>query len=318
MKLKIQPQIAEEELNKVYKRGTIDRIPQLSPRAKRIIDNSLVIARKIGFEFISPEHLLLALYEEGEGVGARILSKLGLKKEDLNKKITGKKEGLEEQEEEVRKKKNTLEQFTIDLTAKAIQGLLDPVVERSDVIERVIHILSRRTKNNPVLVGEAGVGKTAIVEGLAQKIVTQAVPEPLLNKKILQLDLMSIIAGASHRGEFEERMKDLLEQIKATQGQIILFIDEIHNIVGAGAAGEGSLDASNFLKPALARGELQMIGATTLVEYRKYIEKDPALERRFQPVFVPEPTEEQAIKMLTAIKDKYEAFHRVKIPQEDD
>ncbi len=314
--LKIQPQIVEEELAKIYVKGTSQSPPQLSPRIKRILDNSLVIARKMGFEFISPEHLLLALYEEGEGAGARVLAKLGLKKEDLNKKITGKKEGLEGEAKEAEQKKNALDEFTIDLTAKAAQGLLDPVVERSEVIERTIHILSRRTKNNPALVGEAGVGKTAIVEGLAQKIASKNVPEPLLNKRILQLDLMNIIAGASHRGEFEERMKDLIEQVKASQGQIILFIDEIHNIVGAGSSGEGSLDASNFLKPALARGELQMIGATTLTEYRKYIEKDPALERRFQPVLVSEPTEEAAIKMLQAIKDKYEAFHRVKIPEE--
>ncbi len=314
VELKIQPQIIEEELNKIYKTGNYNKPPQLSPRIKKILDDSLVVARKLGFEFISPEHLLLSLYEEGEGIGARILAKLGLKKEDLNKKIIGKKEGLEEQEK--KKKEDVINQYTIDLTAKAAQGLLDPVVERSDVIERVIHILSRRSKNNPALVGEAGVGKTAIVEGLAQKIVAKQVPEPLLNKKILQLDLMSILAGASHRGEFEERMKKLIEEIKNSQGQIILFIDEIHNIVGAGSSGEGSLDASNFLKPSLARGELQIIGATTLTEYRKYIEKDPALERRFQPVLVPEPTEEQAIKMLNAIKDKYEAFHRVKIPLE--
>ncbi|HLL60960.1 MAG TPA: AAA family ATPase, partial [Candidatus Nitrosocosmicus sp.] len=219
------------------------------------------------------------------------------------------KEGEKEQ------KKSVLESFTKDLTAKAIQGLLDPVVERSEVIERAIHILSRRTKNNPALVGEAGVGKTAVVEGLAQKIVKKEVPESLLNKRILELDLMSLIAGASHRGEFEERMKNLIEEITRSKGQIILFIDEIHNLVGAGG-GEGSLDASNFLKPSLARGELQVIGATTLTEYRKYIEKDPALERRFQPVIVPEPTEEAAIKMLKAIRDKYEAFHRVKIPDE--
>ncbi len=320
--LKIQPQTIEEELAKVYLTSPKTNGPAttpstpLSPRIKRILGDSLVIARKMGFEFISPEHLLLALYNEGEGAGARTLAKLGLKKEDLNKKITGKKEGLEEEAKEAEQKKNVLEEFTIDLTAKAAQGLLDPVVERSEVIERTIHILSRRTKNNPALVGEAGVGKTAIVEGLAQKIASKGVPESLLNKRILQLDLMNIIAGASHRGEFEERMKDLIEQIKASQGQIILFIDEIHNIVGAGSSGEGSLDASNFLKPALARGELQLIGATTLTEYRKYIEKDPALERRFQPVLVPEPTEEQAIKMLQAIKDKYEAFHRVKIPEE--
>jgi len=316
IELKIQPQLIQDELNKIYKRGTVDRPVQVSPRIKRIIDNALVVARRLGFEFIAPEHLLLALYEEGEGAGARILAKLGVQKEDLNKKVTGKKEGLTEEQQQAEKNKKALEEYTIDLTAKASQGLLDPVVERSPVIERVIHILSRRTKNNPSLVGEAGVGKTAIVEGLAQKIVTKEVPEPLLNKRILQLDLMSILAGASHRGEFEERMKDLIEQVKASNGQIILFIDEIHNIVGAGASGEGSLDASNFLKPSLARGEIQLIGATTLTEYRKYIEKDPALERRFQPILVPEPTEEQGIKMLTAIKDKYEAFHRVKIPAE--
>src|SRR3989339_561608 len=219
-----------------------------------------------------------------------------------------------EDQKEAQKKKSSIDQYTIDLTAKAAQGLLDPVVERYETIERVIHILSRRSKNNPALVGEAGVGKTAIVEGLAEKIVAKQVPESLLNKRILSLDLMAVLAGASHRGDFEERMKDLLEEVKNSQGQVILFIDEIHNIVGAGASGEGSLDASNFLKPALARGEIQIVGATTLTEYRKYIEKDPALERRFQPVLVPEPTEEAAIKMLGAIKDKYEAFHRVKIP----
>ncbi|MCX7881205.1 MAG: ATP-dependent Clp protease ATP-binding subunit, partial [Patescibacteria group bacterium] len=314
--LKIQPQLIEEELNKIYKKENNQGIPQLSPRVKKILNDSLVIARKLGFEFISPEHILLALYEEGEGVGARILAKLGLKKEELNKKILGKKEGLDEGKKKLEKKKSVLEEFTIDLTVKAAQGLLDPVVERSEVIERVIHILSRRTKNNPALVGEAGVGKTAIVEGLAQKIVAKQVPEPLLNKKLLQLDLMNILAGASHRGEFEERMKNLIEEVKESQNQIILFIDEIHNIVGAGSSGEGSLDASNFLKPALARGEIQLIGATTLTEYRKYIEKDPALERRFQSVLVPEPTEEQAIKMLKATRDKYEVFHRVKIPDE--
>ena len=316
VELKIQPQIIEEELNKIYQHGNYSLTPQLSPRIKRILDNSLITARKLGFEFVAPEHLLLCLYEEGEGVGARILAKLGLKKEDLNKKIVGKKEGLSKEQKEAEKKKRVLEEFTIDLTAKAAQGQLDPVVERSEVIERAVHILSRRTKNNPALIGEAGVGKTAIVEGLAQRIVAKQVPETLLKKRILQLDLMSIIAGASHRGEFEERMKNLIEEIKNQQGQVILFIDEIHNIVGAGSSGEGSLDASNFLKPALARGELQLIGATTTTEYRRYIEKDPALERRFQPVLVPEPTEEQAIKMLKAIRDKYEAFHRVKIPDE--
>lgn len=313
---KIQPQIIEQELDKLYQKGTSTKQAQPSPRVKKILENSLVVARKIGYEFISPEHILISLYDEGEGIGARTLAKLGLKKEDLNKKIVGKKEGIEGKESGEKQTTSVLQQYTRDLTELAAQGQLDPVVERSDVIERVIHITSRRSKNNPALVGEAGVGKTAIVEGLAQKIVSKEVPESLLGKKIYQLDLMSIIAGASHRGEFEERMKKLIEEISNSKGQIILFIDEIHNLVGAGAGGEGALDASNFLKPALARGELQVIGATTLTEYRKYIEKDPALERRFQPVLVPEPTEEAAVKMVKALRDKYEAFHKVKIPDE--
>ncbi len=315
--MKVQPQLIEATLMRVYKKEQSPKPPQIAPRIKRIVENSLIIARKLGFEFISPEHILLALYEEKEGVGAKILVKLGVKSEDLNKKVLGKKEGMLKSDSKApAAKKTVMEQFTIDLTAKAAQGLLDPVVERSDVIERVIHILSRRTKNNPALVGEAGVGKTAVVEGLAQQIVAKRVPEPLLDKKILELDLMGILAGASHRGEFEERMKTFIEDIQNSQGKIIVFIDEIHTIVGAGSSGEGSIDVSNFLKPALARGELQLIGATTLTEYRKYIEKDPALERRFQPVLVPEPTEEAAIKMAKALRDKYEAFHRVKIPDE--
>lgn len=316
---KVPPQTVETELEAVYKKGETKTSPVPSPRVKRILDNALVIARKLGYDFISPEHILLALYDEGEGAGSRILAKLGIKKEDLNKKITGKKEGLTDENGkpvEGSTSQSILSQYTKDLTSQAESGQLDPVVERSDVIERTIHIISRRTKNNPVLVGEAGVGKTAVVEGLAQKITTKEVPESLLGKRILQLDLMAILAGASHRGEFEERMKKIIEEISASNGQIILFIDEIHNIVGAGAGGNGSLDASNFLKPSLARGELQMIGATTLTEYRKYIEKDPALERRFQPVLVPEPTPEAAVKMLKALKDKYEAFHRVQIPDE--
>jgi ATP-dependent Clp protease ATP-binding subunit ClpC len=315
---KVQPQMVETELEALYKKGNSTQQAQPSPRVKRVLDNALVVARKLGYEFISPEHILLALYDEGEGAASRLLAKLGIKKEDLNKKITGKKEGLAEDGKDADGKstQSILSQYTKDLTSEAESGQLDPVVERSDVIERTIHIISRRTKNNPVLVGEAGVGKTAVVEGLAQKIASKEVPESLIGKRILQLDLMAILAGASHRGEFEERMKKIIEEISASQGQIILFIDEIHNIVGAGAGGNGSLDASNFLKPSLARGELQMVGATTLTEYRKYIEKDPALERRFQPVLVPEPEPEAAIKMLKALKDKYEAFHRVQIPDE--
>lgn len=315
--LKIQPQMIEQELAKLYKKEQSKTPPQISPRVKLITGNALLVARKLGYEFISPEHLLLALFEEGEGVGSRVLVKIGLKKEDLNKKITGKKEGVDENGQPVQeKKKSSLEQFTVDLTEKARSGQLDPVVERSDVVERVVHILSRRMKNNPALVGEPGVGKTAIVEGLAQRIVDRQVPESLLDKRILVLDLTGVIAGASHRGEFEERMKNIVEELKASKGQVIMFIDEMHTIVGAGGGGEGALDASNFLKPALSRAEVQLIGATTITEYRRYIEKDPALERRFQTVVVPEPSEEAAIKMLKAARDKFEAFHKVKIPDD--
>lgn len=313
--LKMIPQEVNKELLNNLKPGTSTEKPQLSPRVKKILEDALVIARKLGFEFISPEHILYALYNEGEGIGARVLSKMGLNREEMNIKILGKKKGLEEGEEG-EKKQSALAKFTTDLTEKAAAQQLDPVVERAPVIERIIHILSRRTKNNPVLIGEAGVGKTAVVEGLAQKIVAKEVPETLLNKKILQLDLMAMLAGAAHRGEFEERLKNLLDELKQSQGGVILFIDEIHNIVGAGASGENSGDAANIIKPALARGEIQAVGATTTSEYRKYIEKDPALERRFQPVEVPEPTPEQAIKMLRAVRDKYEAYHKVKIPDD--
>ncbi len=300
-------------LEKNFKPGTFSSTPQFSPRVKRVLELSLSAARMLGYEFISPEHILLALSHEGEGVAARVLAQFKLTQEVLNQKITGKKE-IEKEEE--KKKVSTLEQFTEDLTAKAARGELDPVVGRAAEIERVIHIISRRTKNNPCLIGDAGVGKTAIVEGLALRIARGDVPETLLRKRILSLDLMSLIAGASHRGEFEERLKNLIKEVKAASGAIILFIDELHNMVGAGSGSEGTMDASNILKPALARGELQAIGTTTIAEYRRYIEKDPALERRFQPVLVSEPTAEAAIEMLTALRDKYEAFHRVKITDE--
>jgi len=315
--LKIQPQQVEQELEKIYKKEKASMPPQIAPRIKKIIETSLVVARKLGFEFIAPEHILLALYEEGEGAGARLLVKLGLSKEVLNKKVTGKKEGVnaDENTKQKKQKKSALQQFTIDLTAKAARGELDPVVERSTVIERLVHVLSRRIKNNPALIGEPGVGKTAIVEGLAQRIVSKQVPETLFNKKIVQLDLSSVVAGASHRGEFEERMKGVIDELKANKGSIIMFIDEMHTMMGAGS-GDGAIDASNFIKPALARGEVQFIGATTITEYRKYIEKDGALERRFQTIMVPEPNAESAIKMLKASRDKYEAFHKVKIPDD--
>ncbi len=316
--LKIQPQIIQQELAKLYKKENSIAPPQISPRVKKITSDSLLIARKLGYEFISPEHLLISLVEEGEGVGARVLTKLGLQKQELYKKVTGKSESLawngsEASKEHAKQERTALQMYTIDLTQKATEGLLDPVVERSDVIERVVHILSRRIKNNPALIGEPGVGKTAVVEGLAQRIVAKQVPESLLGKRIMVLDLTSVVAGASHRGEFEERMKALVDELKGAKGQIIMFIDEMHTMMGAGS-GDGALDASNFIKPALARGEVQLIGATTITEYRKYIEKDAALERRFQTVVVPEPSVEAAIKMLKAARDRYEAFHKVKIP----
>lgn len=310
---KAVPSEIQTTLEKNFKKGKYKGNPQFSPRVKRVLELSLKAARSLGYEFISPEHILLALSYEGEGVAAQVLTKFHLTKEVLSQKITGKKD-LEQKKED--KKTTSLEQFTDDLTAKAARGELDPVVGRSWEIERIIHILSRRTKNNPCLIGDAGVGKTAIVEGLAQRIAHGDVPEPLLHKRILLLDLMSLIAGARHRGEFEERLKNLIKEVKAAAGAIILFIDELHNMVGAGSGSEGTMDASNILKPSLARGELQVIGTTTITEYRKYIEKDPALERRFQPVMVSEPTADTAIEMVTALRDKYEAFHRVKIPDE--
>ena len=308
---KAVPSEIQAALEKSFKKGNFAGIPQFSPRVKRVLELSLSAARSLGYEFISPEHILLALSHEGEGVAAQVLTKNHLTREVLNQKITGKKDLSEKKED---RKGTALEQFTDDLTAKASRGELDPVVGRSWEIERIIHILSRRTKNNPVLIGDAGVGKTAIVEGLAERIAKGDVPETLLHKKILLLDLMSLIAGARHRGEFEERLKNLIKEVKSAAGAIILFIDEVHNMVGAGSGSEGTMDASNILKPSLARGELQVIGTTTITEYRKYIEKDPALERRFQPVLVSEPTAETAIEMVTALRDKYEAFHRVKIP----
>ena len=314
--LKVLPKDLQDTLSKQFKPGKYNVAPQFSPRVKRILELALSAARSLGYEFISPDHILLALAQEGEGMAAQVMAKAGLTVEALSKKVTGKKEAPGEEKKDDRGKGSVLEQFAEDLTQKAKEGKLDPVVARSVEIERVVHILSRRTKNNPVLIGDAGVGKTAVVEGLAQRIASGDVPETLVNKRILQLDLMSLIAGAGHRGEFEERLKNLIKEVKAAAGGIILFIDEIHNMVGAGSGSEGTMDASNILKPSLARGELQTIGTTTLTEYRKYIEKDPALERRFQPVLVPEPTVDQAVDMLRALRDKYEAYHKVSIPDE--
>ncbi len=325
--LQVQPAKIETELAPLFKRTDKPTVPQLSARLKHILDAAHTDVRKVGLEFVAPEHILFALLQDGEGAAARVLSKLGITVGDLSKKVypdapaagpsglgsAKSASGTNPNDPQSTQSKSALAEYTIDLTEKAKRGEFDPVVERSSEIERVVHVLSRRTKNNPALIGEPGVGKTAIVEGLAQQIVSGQVPAVLLGKRLLQLDLMAVLAGASHRGEFEQRMKDVIDEVVAANNEIIMFIDEMHTIVGAGA-GEGSGDAANFLKPALARGDMQLIGATTITEYRKYIEKDPALERRFQIVQVDEPTEEAAIKMIMATRAKYENFHKVKIP----
>ncbi|GFN35593.1 ATP-dependent Clp protease ATP-binding subunit [Tepidimicrobium xylanilyticum] len=287
-----------------------------TPRTKRIFELSFLEARNLGHSYVGTEHILLGLLEENEGVAVTILNKLGvdvlkLRQEILNILSKGQgKQGVER----VKGDTPNLDKYGRDLTKLAMDGKIDPVIGRTKEIERVIQILSRRTKNNPVLIGEPGVGKTAIAEGLAQKIVEGQVPEIIRDKKVVTLDLPGMIAGAKYRGEFEERLKSVMKEIKEA-GNIILFIDELHTIIGAGAA-EGAIDASNILKPVLARGELQVIGATTIDEYRKYIEKDSALERRFQPIMVEEPTVEDTVKILEGLRDRYEAHHRVKITDE--
>ncbi|KRQ86078.1 Negative regulator of genetic competence ClpC/MecB [Caloramator mitchellensis] len=296
----------------------------LTPRTKRIIELARNEARALNHNFIAPEHMLLALLGEGEGVAIAVLSKLGIdiskiRNEILNTLNVGElNPGFKGKQNTGQKQRQTntptLDQFGRDLTELAREGKLDPVIGREGETERVIEILSRRTKNNPCLIGEPGVGKTAIAEGLAQKIIEGNVPEILKNKRVVTLDLSGMVAGSKYRGEFEERLKKVMEDIRKA-GNIILFIDEIHTIIGAGAA-EGAIDASNILKPALARGEIQAIGATTIDEYRKHIERDPALERRFQPVQVGEPTVEESILILKGLRDKYEAHHKVKITDE--
>ena len=297
-----------------------------TPRTKRIIENSYIEARKLGYNYIGTEHLLIGIIKEGDSVAVRILLDLNVNIPKLYNeiiKVLNEDESVKDDENTSGKSTSrrgsynstqTLNQFSDDLTKKAEEGKLDPVVGRNEEIERVIQILSRRTKNNPCLIGEPGVGKTAIIEGLAQRIITGDVPEILKNKRVVSLDISGMVAGAKYRGDFEERIKKALGEVKKA-GDIILFIDEIHTIVGAGAA-EGAIDAANILKPMLARGELQLIGATTLNEYRKYIEKDAALERRFSPVNVKEPSEKDTIKILKGIRDKYEAHHNVKITDE--
>jgi ATP-dependent Clp protease ATP-binding subunit ClpC len=282
----------------------------ITPRVKRIIDLANEEANRLKDEYISTEHIFLAILSERNTAVARILSEAGITKERVYDTVKDIRGGQRVTDPQAETRYRTLEKYSRDLTQIAKSGKLDPVIGRDQEILRVIQILSRRTKNNPVLIGEAGVGKTAIVEGLAQKISSNDVPEILSGKRVISLDLGAMIAGSRFRGEFEERLKAAIEEVQRSEGDIILFIDELHTVVGAGAA-QGAMDASNMLKPALARGELQCIGATTLDEYRKHIEKDAALERRFSPVYVDEPTVEETIQMLHGLRDRYEAHHKV-------
>ncbi len=287
---------------------------QLTSRAKRVIDLAYDEARQLNNNYIGTEHLLLGLIREGEGLAARVLNKLGVDLDRARREVMNLQEhegqSAPSSSRSQRSRTPTLDEFGRDLTEMARQGKLDPVIGRHGEVERVMQILARRTKNNPVLVGPPGVGKTAIVEGLAQRIIHGDVPDALRNKRIVSLDLAGLVAGTKYRGEFEERMKRVLEEVRKAQGEVVLFVDELHTLVGAGAA-EGAIDASNIMKPALARGELQCIGATTMDEYRKYIERDAALERRFQPVQVREPSPEEAVQILKGLRDRYESHHRV-------
>src|SRR5438876_1559882 len=290
-----------------------------TPRAKKVLELSLREALQLGHNYIGTEHILLGLIREGDGVAAQVLVKLGADLNRVRQQVIQLLHGYQGKEpasagtaaESAPSTSLVLDQFGRNLTQGAREGKLDPVIGREKEIERVMQVLSRRTKNNPVLVGAPGVGKTAVVEGLAQKIVKAEVPETLKDKQLYTLDLGALVAGSRYRGDFEERLKKVLKEIR-TRGDIILFIDELHTLVGAGAA-EGAIDAASILKPMLARGELQTIGATTLDEYRKYVEKDPALERRFQPIQVGEPTVEDTIAILRGLKERYEVHHGVRI-----
>ncbi|MGA9943601.1 MAG: ATP-dependent Clp protease ATP-binding subunit [Candidatus Cybelea sp.] len=307
-----------QEVEAIVGRGgqTVQQEMVFTPRAKRVIELAFEEARQLNHNYIGTEHLLLGLIREGEGVAARVLTNLGVDPAKVRVQTTSLL-GAEGQPAAPKGKSKTptLDAYGRDLTQLARDNKLDPVIGRNSEIERVIQILSRRTKNNPALIGEPGVGKTAIAEGLAQRVIKGDIPEPLRDRRVITLDLAGLVAGTKYRGEFEERMKRVMDEIRAAAGEIILFIDELHTLVGAGAA-EGAIDASNIIKPALARGELQCIGATTLNEFRKHIEKDSALERRFQPVMVGEPTVEETIEILKGLRDRYEAHHKVQISDE--
>lgn len=316
---KIKPEDIKGYIDYNAPKGTVKNVEELniSPRLKNVLGKAFEIAREMGHGYIGPEHLLVALTEE-EGLAGELLRKYGLKPESLRQavvKVVG--EGAKEGKVESKSNTPNLDKFSRDLSKLAHDGKLDPVIGRGDEIESTIEILARRTKNNPVLIGEPGVGKTAIVEGLAQRITTNDVPEVLQGKRVVEININSMVAGSKYRGEFEERIKQVIDEIVDNKDNLIVFIDELHTIVGAGGGGqEGGLDVSNVIKPHLARGDLHLIGATTLNEYQKYIEKDAALERRFQPVIVPEPTVEQTIEILKGLRDRYEAHHKVKITDE--
>lgn len=317
--LALDPAKIQKEVENLIGRGKdATQTIHYTPRAKKVIELSMDEARKLGHSYVGTEHILLGLIREGEGVAARVLSNLGV---SLNKarqqvlQLLGSNEANNHSGgSSASASTPTLDSLARDLTSIAREGSLDPVIGRSKEIQRVIEVLSRRTKNNPVLIGEPGVGKTAIAEGLAQQIINNEIPEILRDKRVMTLDMGTVVAGTKYRGEFEDRLKKVMDEIRQA-GNIILFIDELHTLIGAGGA-EGAIDASNILKPSLARGELQCIGATTLDEYRKYIEKDAALERRFQPIQVDEPTSEESVQILKGLRDRYEAHHRVSITDE--
>src|SRR2546421_237279 len=300
----------EEEADKGER---TDVAPSLSPDAKAALLAAYDESRELGASYVGPEHVLLALARDSESEAGRLLERFGASHTKLRGGVIRGVEPTGGARE--RSRTPRLDEDGRDLTQEAREGKLDPVIRRADEIDQAIEILSRRTKNNPALLGEPGVGKTAIVEGIAQRIINDEVPETLADRRVVALDLAGMIAGTKYRGEFEERLKTVIDEVRGASEELLLFVDEMHTVVGAGAA-EGSMDASNMLKPALARGELHVIGATTLDEYRKNVEKDPALERRFQPVFVREPTVEEAIEILRGLRDRYEAFHRVRISDE--